>query len=53
MKYLYDYLLRFIIIMLPIIGLAFEDWIINFLCVFISYSLLGFYGKNYDKIFKD
>ena len=56
----YDILIRILIIILPIIGysidIKIDEWyggLMNILMSMISSMLIGYYGRNYDKLFKD
>ena len=50
-------LMRFIIILLPIVGLGLKatlgSSVLNWFCIFCAWMLIEFYAKNYDKYFKD
>lgn len=56
----YDILIRILIMILPVIGysidIKIDDWyggLINILMLMISSMLIGYYGRNYNKLFKD
>ena len=56
----YDLLIRILIIILPIIGysidIKIDEWygaLLNFFMAMISSLLIDYYGRNYDKLFKD
>ena len=54
---LLNILMRFIIILLPIVGLGLKATLdssfLNWVCLFMAWMLLGVYGENYDKYFKN
>lgn len=56
----YDILIRILIMILPVIGFMVDketdEWygtLVNFFMAMISSLLIGYYGRNYDKLFKD
>ena len=56
----YDCLIRGLIMVLPVIGYSIDikidewyGWLFNILMLMISSMLIGYYGRNYDKLFKD
>ena len=56
----YELLIRILIMILPVIGYSIDnkiyEWygiLLNFIMVMISSLLIGYYGRNYDKLFKD
>lgn len=56
----YDCLIRGLIMALPIIGYSIEikidEWygfLIYFFMLMISSMLIGYYGRNYNRLFKD
>ena len=56
----YDILIRILIMILPVIGYSIDinidEWyggLMNILMLMISSMLIGYYGRNYDKLFKD
>lgn len=56
----YDILIRILIMILPVIGysidIKIDEWyggLMNILMLMISSMLIGYYGRNYDKLFKD
>lgn len=56
----YDILIRILIMILPVIGYSIDikidewyGWLFNILMLMISSMLIGYYGRNYDKLFKD
>ena len=60
MKFFYEILIRILIMILPVIGYSIDnkidEWyggLINILMLMISSMLIGYYGCNYDKLFKD
>ena len=60
MLVLYEILIRALILILPVIGysidIKIDEWyggLINILMLMISSMLIGYYGRNYDKLFKD
>lgn len=60
MKTFYDGLIRGLIMALPIIGYSMEikidEWygfLLYFFMLMISSMLIGYYGRNYNRLFKD
>ena len=60
MLVLYEILIRALILILPVIGysidIKIDEWyggLINILMLMISSMLIGYYGRNYNKLFKD
>lgn len=60
MLVLYEILIRALILILPVIGFMVDketdEWygtLVNFFMAMISSLLIGYYGRNYDKLFKD
>ena len=60
MLVLYEILIRALILILPVIGysidIKIDEWyggLMNILMLMISSMLIGYYGRNYDKLFKD
>lgn len=60
MLVLYEILIRGLILILPVIGysidIKIDEWyggLMNILMLMISSMLIGYYGRNYDKFFKD
>ena len=56
----FDILIRILIMILPVIGFMVDKetdlWygtLLNFFMAMISSWLIGYYGRNYDKLFKD
>ena len=56
----YDILIRILIMILPVIGysidIKIDEWyggLMNILMLMISSMLIGYYGRNYDKLFKN
>ena len=56
----YDILIRILIMILPVIGysidIKIDEWygiLLNLFMVMISSMLIGYYGRNYDKLFKN
>ena len=56
----YDCLIRGLIMALPIIGysidIKIDEWygfLLNLFMLCISSALIGYYGRNYDELFKD
>lgn len=56
----FDILIRILIMILPVIGFMVDketdEWyatLFNFFMAMISSLLIGYYGRNYDKLFKD
>lgn len=56
----YDILFRILIMILPVIGysidIKIDEWygtLLNLVMVMISSMLIGYYGRNYEKLFKD
>lgn len=56
----YGLLIRILIMILPVIGYAIDnkidEWygtLLNLFLVMISSMLIGYYGRNYDRLFKD
>ena len=56
----YDLLIRILIMILPVIGYSIDnkidEWygtLLNLIMIMISSMLIGYYGRNYDKFFKD
>jgi hypothetical protein len=57
---IYDGLIRCLIMILPVIGYSIDnkidEWygiLLNLFMVMISSMLIGYYGRNYDKLFKN
>jgi len=60
MKTFYDGLIRGLIMALPIIGYSMEikidgwyGFLLYFFMLMISSMLIGYYGRNYNRLFKD
>lgn len=60
MKNFYDGLIRGLIMVLPVIGYSIEikidEWygiLLNLFMIMISSMLIGYYGRNYNRLFKD
>lgn len=60
MKNFYELLIRILIMILPVIGYAIDnkidEWyatLLNLFMVMISSMLIGYYGRNYNRLFKD
>lgn len=60
MLVLYEILIRALILILPVIGysidIKIDEWyggLMNILMLMISSMLIGYYGRNYDKLFKN
>ena len=60
MKNFYEILIRILIMILPVIGysidIKIDEWygtLLNLVMVMISSMLIGYYGRNYDKLFKN
>ena len=60
MLVLYEILIRALILILPVIGysidIKIDEWyggLMNILMLMISSMLIGYYGRNYNKLFKD
>ena len=60
MKNFYEILFRILIMILPVIGysidIKIDEWygtLLNLVMVMISSMLIGYYGRNYDKLFKN
>lgn len=60
MKFFYDGLIRGLIMALPIIGYSIEikidEWygfLLYFFMLMISSMLIDYYGRNYNRLFKD
>lgn len=56
----YDILIRILIMILPVIGYSIDnridEWygtLLNLVMAMISSLLIGYYGRNYDKLFKN
>lgn len=56
----YDILIRILIMILPVIGysidIKIDAWygtLLNSFMAMISSMLIGYYGRNYNKLFKD
>ena len=56
----FDILIRILIMILPVIGFMIDKetdecygTLLNFFMAMISSLLIGYYGRNYDKLFKD
>lgn len=56
----YEPLIRILIMILPVIGYyidnKIDEWygtLLNLFMVMISSLLIGYYGRNYDKLFKN
>ena len=57
---IFDILIRILIMILPIIGysidIKIDEWygfLLNLFMLCISSALIGYYGRNYDKLFKE
>lgn len=55
----YDIIIRILIMILPVIGYSIEikidEWygsLLNIIMLVITSMLIGYYGRNYDKLFK-
>ena len=60
MLVLYEILIRALILILPVIGysidIKIDEWyggLMNIMMLMISSMLIGYYGRNYNKLFKD
>lgn len=60
MKFFYEIIIRILIMILPVIGysidIKIDEWygdLLNILMLMTSSMLIGYYGRNYDKLFKD
>ena len=60
MKFFYEILIRILIMILPIIGysidIKIDEWygtLLNLFMAMISSVLIGYYGRNYDRLFKN
>lgn len=60
MKNFYEILIRILIMILPVIGysidIKIDAWygtLLNLFMAMISSMLIGYYGRNYEKLFKD
>lgn len=60
MNFFYEILIRILIMILPVIGysidIKIDEWyggLINILMLMISSMLIGYYGRNYDKLCKN
>jgi hypothetical protein len=60
MLVLYEILIRALILILPVIGysidIKIDEWygtLLNLFMLCISSALIGYYGRNYDKLFKN
>ncbi len=60
MIHVFDILIRILIMILPVIGFMVDketdEWygtLFIFFMAMISSLLIGYYGRNYDKLFKD
>lgn len=56
----YDILIRILIMILPVIGysidIKIDEWygtLLNLVMAMKSSMLIGYYGRNYDKLFKN
>ena len=55
----YEIIIRILIMILPVIGYSIEikidEWygsLLNIIILVITSMLIGYYGRNYDKLFK-
>ena len=60
MRFICELFIRITILIIPVIGysidIKIDEWyggLMNILMLMISSMLIGYYGRNYNKLFKD